>query len=111
MKKTAFLTIPLLVTAVTAYATGPIKVTLEDEGGAKSANTCGISNDYNFKESCTDASGVAQVDVGDADRVVQLYVKGTAAACARSGESVTITVKTCGTAISWLCPVTENKCR
>jgi len=110
MKNTAFLTIPLLVTAINAYATGPIVVTLADENGAKSANTCGISNDYNFKESCTDANGVAQVDVGDADRPVQLYLKGTAATCARSGDSVTITVKTCGGLISWLCPVYEGKC-
>lgn len=113
MKKTAFLTIPLLVTAMTAYATGPIKVTLEDENGSKSANanTCGISNDYNFKEFCTDANGVAQVDVNDADRVVQIYVGGMAAACAKSGESITITVKGCGLLSTKACPVNENKCR
>ncbi len=107
MKKVVFFT--LLIFAVMAFNVyaGKIAVTLVYEDGSKCAG-CTVSNDWNNKDSFTDKNGTAHVDVGNADRNVQLYVGGTAADCAKAGESVTIKVKD---SLSSTYPVKEKKCR
>ncbi len=71
---------------------GDITVKLNYQDGSKCGG-CRVSNDYNFKDVFTDDSGVAHMDVGSAERKVTVYVGGSGAACARAGESGSITVK------------------
>ncbi len=108
MKKIVFWAVVFAAMAFNVYA-GTIAVTLVYEDGSKCAG-CTVSNDWNHKNSFTDKNGTASVDVGTADRDVQIYVGGAAAACAKAGESVTVKIKSIGLGGSTY-PVNENKCR
>jgi len=77
--------------SVSAVA-GEISVKLQYKDGS-TCGKCKVTNDFNNKEAYTNSSGVATVDVGSADRKVTIYVGGNGAACAKAGESVSITVK------------------
>jgi hypothetical protein len=92
--------------SMTAMA-GTITVKLNYEDGS-SCSGCRVGNDYTFKDSFTDSSGVAEMDVGDASRAITVYVDGSSAACARAGDSIQIAVKGCGMADT--CPVNGGGC-